>query len=87
MCAASAAGQPDLQPWEGPTKRCLRCGDERTLFYFPVRPSRPDGWVICYACQYDLRLEAKQHAVQLIGALQLAAACMHACRNSSLPRL
>jgi hypothetical protein len=31
-CAASDDGQPDLQPGEGPTKRCLHCGDEHTLF-------------------------------------------------------
>ena len=58
-CAASAAGQPDLQPGVGPTKRCLRCGEERTLFYFPVRTTQPGGWVHCYACQYELRLEVR----------------------------
>jgi hypothetical protein len=69
MRVASAAGQPDLQPGEGPTKRCQRCGDERTLFYFPVRPTRPDGWVHCYACQHDLRIEAKPYR-----------RCAHGCR-------
>jgi hypothetical protein len=58
-CAASAAGHPEGAPDQGPTKRCLRCGDERTLFYFPVRTAQPNGWVHCYACQRDLKLEAK----------------------------
>ena len=58
-CAASAAEQPDLQPEEGPTKRCQRCGEERTLFNFPVRKTQPGGWVNCHACQYELWLEAR----------------------------
>lgn len=40
-------------------KLCQRCGDERMLFYFPVRKSHPQGWVICYACQHDLKLQAQ----------------------------
>jgi hypothetical protein len=58
-CAAPTVGQPGGDPDQGPTKRCLHCGDERTLFYFPVRKAQPNGWVHCYACQRDLRLEAK----------------------------
>ena len=58
-CAAAPNEQLE-QPEQGPEKRCLRCGDRRTLFYFPLRKSQPDGhWVHCYACQHALRLEAK----------------------------
>jgi hypothetical protein len=48
-----------LHPDQGPTKQCTRCGNERTLFYFPVRKAHPDGWVHCYACQYEQRLEVR----------------------------
>lgn len=59
MCAAPAARQPDRQPDKGPIRRCLRCGEERKLFYFPAQDSDPIGWVDCYACQHDLLLAAK----------------------------
>ena len=54
-CAATAAEQPDGQPVQDATKRCLSCGNEHMLFYFPVRTSHPDGWVHCYACQHAQR--------------------------------
>jgi hypothetical protein len=58
-CVTAAAGQPRGQSGQQPTKRCLRCHDERTLFYFPVRKAHPDGWVHCYACQHEQWLEVK----------------------------
>ena len=57
--AVAAAEQPEGQPGRGTTKRCLMCGDEHTLFYFPVRKSHPGGWVHCYACQREQRLQVK----------------------------
>jgi hypothetical protein len=41
------------------TKRCQRCGEEHTLYYFPVRKSHPDGWVHCYPCHRELRQKTK----------------------------
>ena len=59
MCAAPAGRQPDLQPCKGPIKQCLQCCEVRTLYYFPARASRPDGWVDCYACLHDMLLAAR----------------------------
>jgi hypothetical protein len=58
-CAVPAPEQPGGQSEPEVMKQCSHCGQTRTLFYFPVRQSRPDGWVHCYACQYKLRLDAK----------------------------
>ena len=57
--AAAAAEQPDGQSGQEVTKRCLMCGDEHTLFYFPVRKSHPDGWVHCFPCQREQRQKVK----------------------------
>lgn len=57
--AAPAPKQPDEQSEPEVTKQCLRCGETRSLFYFPVRKSHPNGWVHCFACQYELRLQVK----------------------------
>ena len=58
-CAAAAAEQPDGQSGQDVSKRCLMCGDEHTLFYFPVRKSHPDGWVHCFPCQREQRQKVK----------------------------
>lgn len=58
-CAVAASEQSDGQPGQEATKRCLSCGNERTLHYFPVRKTHPGGWVHCYACQTEQRRKAK----------------------------
>ena len=58
-CAAAAAEQPNGQSEQEATKRCRLCGNERALFYFPLRTSHPDGWVDCYACQREQRQKLK----------------------------
>jgi hypothetical protein len=59
QCAAAADEQPTGQSKRESTKQCERCGDTRTLFYFPVRKSHPGGWVHCFACQHEQLLEAR----------------------------
>ena len=81
-CAAAAAEQPEAQLGQGVTKRCLMCGGERTLFYFPVRKSHPGGWVHCYACQREQRQKIKPFSgCATMGPLSAAgsAACRVEC--------
>ena len=58
-CAAPAPEQPEGQSEPEITKQCLRCGETRSLFYFPTRKSHPKGWVHCFACQSELWLQVR----------------------------
>jgi hypothetical protein len=85
-CAAAAAEQPDGQSGQETTKRCLSCGNKRTLFYFPVRKAHPGGWVHCFACQREQWKKTKPTSRCVVIWLPVArwpAACFATCVQHS----